>query len=520
MSKQKKEENTAPNQFGFVFYTDGGAAPTNPGPAGIGIHGYQFTHIVPKKGSGNPDFILTNKGYVCKKKVNGETNVITPHHYIDITGSFDQYQTNNFAELKAAITALNHVNAFEIGQDETIISVLILADSRYVVDGVNKYIRNWKMNNWRKANDAPLPNAEVWKELDDCIGALISKAIKVEFDWVKAHTDEMDGTTNELGNILADRLATIGTIKSLNGFNRATPVTNVNVTKEIAEGYWKSDVNRNPLVSQKGMIFNTEKINPDSGIYFLCDQTKETELIGKRVSDGAFSIVLLEEPEPVIEKMLAHYEANKPELESIILLKLDRAFNPTIHKEIMAYGSDAVYVDVKKGESDLYTVDKEILTKELYPPLIASRAIGELESLYNRLLEILSGMKDYVQTDITSLIYETVEKKQRKEVVTELCLKPEYKPGIPCFSTNVGYIDNDEVYSTPIALTFTIDLPDRNTFKRLEKHQPRVSVVTWSVSPGVFKYATLIQSSVGVGIWAGVYSNTHFVKPKDKSSLS
>ena len=180
----------------------------------------------------------------------------------------------------------------------------------------------------------------------------------------------------------------------------------------------------------------------------------------------------------------------------------------------MTYGGNAVYVDPKKGQNDLYTVDKESITKELYPPLIASRAIGELESLYNKLLEILAGMKDYVQTDITPLIYETVEKKTRKEVVTELVLKPEYKPGIPCFTTNVGYYDNDEICSTSIALTFTIDLPDRNTFKRLEKHQPRVSVVTWCVSPGVFKYATLIQSSVGVGIWAGVYSNTHFVKPK------
>lgn len=513
MSVEKKEDSSN-KAYGFVFYTDGGAAPTNPGPAGIGIHGYQFTSITPKKGSGNPDYILTDKGYVCKKKVNNNTQVVTPHYYFDIMGSFDQYQTNNYSELKAAVAALKLVDEMVLSEEETIDSVAILADSRYVVDGINKNVKNWKRNGWRKADDGPIANVEVWKELDAVIQNLIGKCICVTFDWVKAHTDEIDGESDILGNILADRLATIGTIKSLNGFNNVTTTTTVDVSKSIAEGYWKSEVNKNPLVSQKGMIFNTERITSNSGIYFLCDQTKETELIGKRVSDGAFSVIFLDEPEPVLEKMLSYYETNKPELESIILLKLDRAFKPNIHKELMTYGGNAVYVDPKKGQNDLYTVDKESITKELYPPLIASRAIGELESLYNKLLEILAGMKDYVQTDITPLIYETVEKKMRKEVVTELVLKPEYKPGIPCFTTNVGYYDNDEICSTSIALTFTIDLPDRNTFKRLEKHQPRVSVVTWCVSPGVFKYATLIQSSVGVGIWAGVYSNTHFVKPK------
>ena len=513
MSVENKVDSSN-KAYGFVFYNDGAAAPTNPGPAGIGIHGYQFTSITPKKGSGNPDYILTDKGYVCKKKVNNNTQVVTPHYYFDIMGSFDQYQTNNYSELKAAVAALILVDEMVLSEEETIDSVAILADSRYVVDGINKNVKNWKRNGWRKADDGPIANVEVWKELDAVIQNLIGKCTCVTFDWVKAHTDEIDGESDILGNILADRLATIGTIKSLNGFNNVTTTTTVDVSKSIAEGYWKSEVNKNPLVSQKGMIFNTERITSNSGIYFLCDQTKETELIGKRVSDGAFSVIFLDEPEPVLEKMLSYYETNKPELESIILLKLDRAFKPNIHKELMTYGGNAVYVDPKKGQNDLYTVDKESITKELYPPLIASRAIGELESLYNKLLEILAGMKDYVQTDITPLIYETVEKKMRKEVVTELVLKPEYKPGIPCFTTNVGYYDNDEICSTSIALTFTIDLPDRNTFKRLEKHQPRVSVVTWCVSPGVFKYATLIQSSVGVGIWAGVYSNTHFVKPK------
>ena len=111
------------------------------------------------------------------------------------------------------------------------------------------------------------------------------------------------------------------------------------------------------------------------------------------------------------------------------------------------------------------------------------------------------------------MLYESVEKKSKKEVVTTTQLRAEYKPGVPSMIVKVGYTDNELLQTTPIALVFTIDLPDRNALKRLETCNPKVTVITWSVSPKVFKYAVVIEATVGVGIWAGVYSNVHFIKP-------
>ena len=508
------KEKVIPNEYGFIFYTDGGAAPTNPGPAGIGLHGYQFTKVTPKKGSGNPNFVLTNKGYVDKKEVSASDIIVTPIQYFDGHGSFNQYRTNNYAELQAAIASLKFTRECPIESGASITSVTILADSRYVVDGVNKGIRNWKRNEWRKSNDAPIANEELWRELDQEIQFLTNAGVSVIFNWVKAHTDDLDGETDIIGNILADRLATIGTIRSLRGFNRTDSETQVTINTSPADTYWKKEIDRNPLISQKGMLFNTCHSNTNTGIYFLCDNTSETELIGKRISDGAFSVVILNEPETILELILKYYEDNKPELDSIIFLKLDRLYKPINYNEITAYGENALVVNSKRNVNDLYTVDDEILTKDLFPPLIANRAIVELEQLYSRLIEVVGQSEDYVYTDITSLIYESVEKKVKKEVITEFVLRPEYKPGIPCLTVKVNYSDGDTVSVAPIALTFTIDLPDRNTFKRLEEHNPKVFIITWNIAPGIFKYATLIQADVGVGIWAGVYSNTHFIKPK------
>lgn len=500
--------------YSYIFYTDGGAAPTNPGPAGIGIHGYQYTSEVPKKGSGNSDYILTKKGYVSKEKNTGATPV-TPIQYFDCNGGFAEYQTNNFAELKAIIHCFKIILETPLKENEKNATVLILGDSRYAIDGANKYLSSWKKNGWKKSTDEVIANVNVWKEFDALLETIRSKGIAVTFDWVKAHTDEIGEGDKIIGNILADRLATVGVNRSLRNFNANTPETFFDILISPSEKYWKLDVEKNPLITQKAMLFNTERDNLNTGIYCLCDVEKDLDLMGKRIADGAFSVVVLNEPDPMLETMLGYYKEHKPELESLIVLKLDKLFKPTVYNDIMRYKENAFYTHPKKNPNDLLTLDDEDLARELYPPLIASRAITELDNLYKLLLDTVSGVEGYVYTDITPLIYESVEKKVKKEIVTEQVLRAEHKSGIFCLTTKINYQDTEGIGSISIPLVFSIDLPDRNTLKRLETHQPRVSIVTWLVSPGVFRYATIIQSGLGMGIWAGVYSNTHFIKPKN-----
>ncbi len=102
--------------------------------------------------------------------------------------------TNNRMELMAAIMALNALKRSS--------KVRLHTDSKYVMDGVTKWIHGWKKNGWKTADKKPVKNDDLWKLLDDA-----NARHEVEWKWVKGHAD------NEMNN-RADELAR-GAIKTL-----------------------------------------------------------------------------------------------------------------------------------------------------------------------------------------------------------------------------------------------------------------------------------------------------------------
>lgn len=95
--------------------------------------------------------------------------------------------TNNQMELFAAIKALSNFNKKK--------SFKIFTDSNYVKDGITKWIKNWKKNNWKTSAKKPVKNQELWKKLDKLV-----KFHDVKWEWIKGHS------TNIYNN-LADELA-------------------------------------------------------------------------------------------------------------------------------------------------------------------------------------------------------------------------------------------------------------------------------------------------------------------------
>ena len=95
--------------------------------------------------------------------------------------------TNNQMELFAAIKALSNFNKKK--------SFKIFTDSNYVKDGITKWIKNWKKNNWKTSAKKPVKNQELWKKLDKLV-----KFHVVKWEWIKGHS------TNIYNN-LADELA-------------------------------------------------------------------------------------------------------------------------------------------------------------------------------------------------------------------------------------------------------------------------------------------------------------------------
>ena len=66
----------------------------------------------------------------------------------------DAATTNNRMELMAAIVALETLKRPS--------RVTLHTDSKYVMDGVTKWIHGWKTNGWKTADKKPVKNDDLW----------------------------------------------------------------------------------------------------------------------------------------------------------------------------------------------------------------------------------------------------------------------------------------------------------------------------------------------------------------------
>ena len=101
----------------------------------------------------------------------------------------DMNTTNNKMELTAAIKALK---TFEKKS-----TITLITDSKYVKDGIQSWIQNWKKNGWKTAAKKPVKNKELWIELDELIARH-----NITWKWVKGHAGN---THNEKADYLARR---------------------------------------------------------------------------------------------------------------------------------------------------------------------------------------------------------------------------------------------------------------------------------------------------------------------------
>jgi ribonuclease HI len=98
--------------------------------------------------------------------------------------------TNNQMEVQAAISALQLLKKS--------CKVELYTDSKYVQQGVTEWMPNWQKNNWRKSDNKPVKNIDLWQNLQQEV-----EKHDIIWYWVKGHA-------NNEGNNIADRLAVRG----------------------------------------------------------------------------------------------------------------------------------------------------------------------------------------------------------------------------------------------------------------------------------------------------------------------
>ena len=102
--------------------------------------------------------------------------------------------TNNRMELTAVIRALEHYDEAK--------EIEVFTDSKYVMQGITEWIKNWKTNHWKTSQKKDVKNKDLWVLLDS-----VSAKHDIKWSWVKGHA-------GDYGNEIADKLATQAILES------------------------------------------------------------------------------------------------------------------------------------------------------------------------------------------------------------------------------------------------------------------------------------------------------------------
>jgi ribonuclease HI len=102
----------------------------------------------------------------------------------------EPHTTNNRMELMGAIAALEALKRPCL--------VDLHTDSKYMRDGIMKWIHGWKRNGWKTADKKPVKNVDLWQRLEAALAQH-----RVTWHWVKGHAGHAE-------NERADELAREG----------------------------------------------------------------------------------------------------------------------------------------------------------------------------------------------------------------------------------------------------------------------------------------------------------------------
>jgi ribonuclease HI len=103
--------------------------------------------------------------------------------------------TNNRMEMTAVIRGLSALTEP--------CAVDLYSDSKYVLDGITKWVEGWKKRGWITASKKPVRNADLWHEL-------IAEADRhdVSWHWVKGHSGHPENDrVDQLASAEAERIA-------------------------------------------------------------------------------------------------------------------------------------------------------------------------------------------------------------------------------------------------------------------------------------------------------------------------
>ena len=102
--------------------------------------------------------------------------------------------TNNRMELTAAIKSRQNI--------PRACHIILHTDSKYLINGAEEWLENWKLNNWKGSSNNKIKNIDLWQQLDELL-----KSHNIDWMWVKGHSgnkfnEEVDEMARKEANLL------------------------------------------------------------------------------------------------------------------------------------------------------------------------------------------------------------------------------------------------------------------------------------------------------------------------------
>ena len=99
-------------------------------------------------------------------------------HEKELSGS-EAHTTNNRMEMTAAIRALGAlIEPCEVD---------LYTDSRYLIDGITKWVDGWQRRGWVNASKKPVRNEDLWHEL-----IALNAKHTIRWHWVRGHDGHVE----------------------------------------------------------------------------------------------------------------------------------------------------------------------------------------------------------------------------------------------------------------------------------------------------------------------------------------
>lgn len=427
--------------------------------------------------------------------------------------------SNNVGELIGIRKALDLIHERDIKE------ATIKSDSQYGLNAISLWSKKWEKNNWHKADGTIIANYTIvteavylWRE--------IIKTKKVNFEWVKGHSDlvgndnadalathglymarqlgvmEIEGATyielndcvalGKGGVVIERKEALTHDVKAVVTKTKALPINNFlafqkilclsNLTNLAEDGRTAYTITTYPTKTKGDM-----DLDVDARMSKVKTDYSKTCLCGVIDPDTVEGVVFTKEPCVILEKIMAKQDKiSIPRVNLPYLLDWAAIRSGTKWKGLC----DSIDT-LKAADKNVHSATNIQLSYFLQVPAISMQCWDRGVYLKWLLQEFEKGKIDNV--DITDYFFEKAVKGKRK-MKLEVAKLPIYRI---------------EEHNTFYLFTPDRDCPDKNTLVRIMNAYPesKIYLVRSTITKGSLRYHMVIESDNNIGIYGSPAGN-------------